>query len=73
MANEKVPFSMEAVEAGYWELYHDDDCGETLIMVPGHRGYYCPKCHFCPDLQSKGARRTGKVVGGATSVQSEIR
>lgn len=56
MAN-KIPFSAEAVDDGYWEIYHDDDCGVTL---DAHGK--CPVCGFYPDLQSKGARRTNKEV-----------
>lgn len=55
-----VLFSAQAVADGYWELYHDDDCGVTLIDSPGHRNKICPVCGFSPDMQSLGARRTNK-------------
>lgn len=54
MSDVKVPFSAQAVEDGYWEVYHDDSCGVVLIYG------YCPACKFHPDLQSLGARRTKK-------------
>jgi len=49
-----VPFSAQAVRDGYWEVFHDDDCGEVLVNG------FCPKCGFSPDLQSLGARRVEK-------------
>lgn len=49
-------FSNQSVRDGYWEIYHDDSCGEILVNDK------CPKCGFSPDLQSRGARRTGKVA-----------
>lgn len=51
-----IPFSSQAVFDGYWEIYHDDGCGETALWSDGR----CPKCGFLPDLQSLGARRTAK-------------
>ncbi len=51
----KVPFSAEAVHDGYWEIFHDDDCGVTMSD-----GRVCPKCKFFVDLQSLGARPTAK-------------
>lgn len=58
-----VPFSAQSVDDGYWELFHDDDCGETLITSPsGYLNSWCPKCKFSPDMQSLGARRTKKEL-----------
>lgn len=51
------PFSAENVAAGYWEIYHDDDCGGILTPYPEN---LCLKCGVHPDLQSRGARKTGK-------------
>lgn len=45
-------FSAEAVATGYWEIYHDDDCGELVIDS------HCVVCKFFVDLQSLGARKT---------------
>ena len=53
----KVQFSAEAVRDGYWEIFHDDDCGVTM---DGPDGRICPKCKFFVDLQSLGARPTAK-------------
>lgn len=54
MPDVKVPFSAQAVEDGYWEIYHDDDCGAVVI------DRRCTVCRFFVDLQSLGARRTKK-------------
>src|SRR5271167_4639712 len=40
-----IPFSAQAVRDGYWEYFHDDDCGETLDNG------LCRKCGFVVDLQ----------------------
>lgn len=62
----KVPFDMQAVHDGYWEIYHDDDCGELVI------DRHCTKCGFFVDLQSLGARPTPKNERIAeSSTQSE--
>jgi hypothetical protein len=61
-----VPFSFDAVRAGHWEIYHDDDCGETLTLDG-----LCPKCGFKPDLQSKGARRTIKEYRRVNAMNEE--
>ena len=55
MADDYPEFSLQTIEEGWWEIYHDDDCGETL--VDGR----CPKCGFVPDMQSLGARKTNGV------------
>lgn len=54
---ENIPFSVQAVADGYWEVYHDDDCGGVITPYPGN---LCLKCGMHPDFQSRGARRTGK-------------
>jgi hypothetical protein len=51
-------FCMANVDAGYWEVYHDDDCGQAFDWFGGAG---CPKCGFRPDMQSIAARKTGKV------------
>jgi hypothetical protein len=48
-----VPFSFQAVIDGYWEFYHDDDCG--AVLDPDTK--ICSACGWRPDLQSMGARR----------------
>ena len=48
----------DSVDAGFWEVYHDDDCGEAFGWFDG-KG--CPKCGFRPDMQSIAARRTKEV------------
>ena len=53
----KIPFSVQAVEDGYWEIYHDDDCDG---IIPVHTNV-CSKCGMHPDFQSRGARRTSKT------------
>jgi hypothetical protein len=49
-------YSWQAVLDGFWEIYHDDSCGETLTLEG-----LCPKCKFHPDMQSKGARRVKPI------------
>lgn len=49
-----VPFSAQAVADGYWEVYHDDDCGQAFDWFGGTG---CPKCGFRPDMQSIAARK----------------
>lgn len=56
-------FSAQAVADGFWEVYHDDDCGETFSWFEGGG---CPKCGFRPDMQSIAARRTGKLAADPT-------
>lgn len=56
MSEEKVQFSAQAVEDGYWEIYHDDDCDGIIPIYTN----VCSKCGMHPDLQSRGARRTNK-------------
>ena len=51
-------FSAQAVADGYWEIYHDDDCGELVV------DRVCTKCRFFVDLQSLAARKTGKQYAG---------
>jgi hypothetical protein len=68
--SEEIPFSAQAVAAGYWEIFHDDDCGATLTPDG-----LCPKCGFYPDLQSKGARRTqmkSKQAVSATNSPEDV-
>lgn len=48
-------FNSQAVADGYWEVYHDDDCGEAFDWFGGA---VCPKCGFRPDMQSIAARKT---------------
>lgn len=48
-----IPFSFDAVLDGYWEFYHDDDCGAVLDPYTK----ICSTCKWCPDMQSMGARR----------------
>ena len=57
-AYEDVPFSAQAVADGYWEVYHDDDCGQAFDWFGGAG---CPKCGFRPDMQSIAARKTNKA------------
>lgn len=52
-----VPFSAQAVADGYWEVYHDDDCGEAFDWFGGG---ICLKCGFRPDMQSIAARRVAR-------------
>jgi hypothetical protein len=52
-----IPFSAEAVAAGYWEIYHDDDCGGVITPYPEN---LCLLCGMHPDFQSRGARRVKK-------------
>jgi hypothetical protein len=51
-------FSVQSVADGYWEIYHDDDCGELVV------DRHCVKCKFFVDMQSLGARKTGKAYAG---------
>jgi hypothetical protein len=51
--SDSVPFSFQAVIDGYWEFYHDDDCG--AVLDPDTK--VCSACGWRPDLQSMGARR----------------
>lgn len=57
IASNTVPFSAQAVWDGYWEFYHDDDCG--AVLDPDTK--VCSACRWRPDLQSMGARRTNKA------------
>lgn len=50
-------FNAQSVEDGFWEVFHDDDCGETFDWFGGGK---CPKCGFRPDMQSIAARKTRK-------------
>ena len=50
----------QSVADGYWEVYHDDDCGQTIPWFGGDGK--CPKCGFRPDMQSIAARPTAKNV-----------
>ena len=45
-------FSAQAVADGYWEIYHDDDCGSVIINGR------CLACNRGVDMQSLSARRT---------------
>ena len=58
METNQVPFSFQAVIDGYWEFYHDDDCG--AVLDPDTK--ICFACGWRPDLQSMGARRTNKEL-----------
>ena len=51
-------FSFDSVIDGYWEFYHDDDC--DAVLDPYTK--ICSACGWRPDLQSMGARKTGKSV-----------
>lgn len=52
-------FSSESWADGYWEVYHDDDCGGVITPYPEN---LCLKCGMHPDFQSRGARKTGKSL-----------
>lgn len=52
-----IPFNADTTAEGYWEVFHDDDCGVVFDWFGGGK---CPACGFRPDMQSIGARRTSK-------------
>jgi hypothetical protein len=55
---QKSEFSAQAAADGWWEIYHDDDCGGIITPYPEN---LCLRCGMHPDLQSRGARRTSKA------------